>query len=85
MSSSGTAPPTGHDDDWQDQSPHNEENAKVPWSDEVWKTVHRTVHDETMRVRVGAKFLPHRRVHPKTTSVQLDTIMNQPLPGEQSG
>lgn len=52
-------PPAEHEDDGQDQSLHHKENAKVPWSEGVWKAIHRNVHDETMRVRVGAKFLPH--------------------------
>jgi uncharacterized linocin/CFP29 family protein len=77
-----TSQPAGDDDDGQDQSLHHKENEKVPWSPDIWKAIHRTVHDETMRVRVGTKFLPYRRVHPKTTSVQPDTITNAPLPGE---
>ena len=79
----GTSPPAEQEDEGQEQSLHHKENAKVPWSDEIWKAIHKTVHDETMRVRVGAKFLPHRRVHPKTTSVQPDTVVNAPLQGEQ--
>jgi len=80
----GSAAPAGEEDDEQDkqQSLFVKENAKVPWSDDVWKTIHKTVHDETMRVRVGARFLPHVRVHPKTTSVQQDMVVDLPLPGE---
>lgn len=81
-SGTATPPPVGQEDESQDQSLHHKENAKVPWHEDIWKAIHRTVHDETMRVRVGAKFLPHRRVHPKTTSVQPDTVVNAPLPGE---
>ena len=66
----------------QAQSLHHKENEKVPWSPDIWKAIHRTVHDETMRVRVGAKFLPHRRVHPKTTSVPPDTVVNAPVSNE---
>ena len=80
----GTPAPAGEDDDGQGQSLHHKENEKVPWSPEIWKAIHRTVHDETMRVRVGAKFLPHRRVHPKTTSVPPDTITNGPVSNEQN-
>ena len=78
----GQSSPANPDDEMEAQSLYQKENAKVGWSDEVWKAIHRTVHDETMRVRVGAKFLPHRRVHPKTTSVQPDSIQNTQLPGE---
>jgi uncharacterized linocin/CFP29 family protein len=65
-----------------DQSLHHKENAKVPWRKEVWEEIHKAVHEETLRVRIGAQFLPHRRVHPKTMSVPPDTITNSPLPGE---
>jgi uncharacterized linocin/CFP29 family protein len=84
-SSPATAIPLGgNEEDGQDLSLRREENAKVPWPEQVWKAINRTVHDESMRVRVGAKFLPHRRVHPRTTSVQQDAIVNQALPGEQN-
>jgi uncharacterized linocin/CFP29 family protein len=56
--------------------------AKVPWSAEVWKAIQRAVNDETKRVQVGAKFLPHRHVHPHITSVDADTVKNARLPGE---
>jgi uncharacterized linocin/CFP29 family protein len=79
----GTAPPTSQEDEGQELSLFHKENAKVPWPEETWKAIHKTVHDETMRVRVGAKYLPHARVHPKTTSVQQDMVVNGPLPGEQ--
>lgn len=72
------------DADAQSESIHDQENKKVPWSDDVWKAIHRVVHEETMRVRVGAQFLPHHRVHPKTTSVPPDLISNNPLAGETS-
>jgi uncharacterized linocin/CFP29 family protein len=65
-----------------DESLHHKENKKVPWSEDVWKAIHKTVHEETLRVRIGAQFLPHRRVHPKTMSVPPDTITNLPIPGE---
>jgi len=74
----------GHEDDGQAQSLHHKENEKVPWSPEIWKAIHRTVHDETMRVRVGAKFLPHRLHHPKTTSVPPDTVVNAPVNNESN-
>jgi len=89
MASSAATPPTGTaapgaepEESGQEQSLFLKENAKVPWSEDIWKAIHRTVHDESMRVRVGAKFLPHSRVHPKTTSVQQDMVLNAPLPGE---
>jgi hypothetical protein len=67
-----------------DQLVHHPENAKVPWSEDVWKAIQKTVHEETLRLRVGGKFLPHRRVDPTTTSVPPDTIKNQPLTGEST-
>ena len=81
---SGSAPHPGAEDpdDLNAQALHHKENEKVPWSPEIWKAIHRSVHDETMRVRVGAKFLPHRRVHPKTTSITPDIVVNQPVAGE---
>ena len=57
-------------------------NVQVPWSDDIWQAVQRAVHDETKRVRVCAKFLPHRPIDPKTASAQRDTVTNAPLPGE---
>jgi uncharacterized linocin/CFP29 family protein len=79
----GSAPTSEHDEQDVAQSLFHKENAKVPWPEDVWKAIHRTVHDESMRVRVAAKFLPHIRVHPKTTSVQQDQVLNLQLPGEQ--
>jgi hypothetical protein len=32
------------------------------------------VHEEIMRSSVGAQFLPHHKVHPKTTTVPSDTV-----------
>lgn len=72
------------DEDAQSQSIHDQENKKVPWSDDIWKAIHKVVHEETMRVRVGAQFLPHNRVHPKTTSVPPDLITSANLPGDAS-
>ena len=57
-------------------------NPQVPWSDDIWQAIQRAVHDETMRVRVGDKFLPHRPIDHKTTSVQRDTVTNAPVSGE---
>lgn len=54
----------------------------VPWPKEVWEAIDRHVHDEVMRTRVGAKFLPHRKVDPKTTSIPSDIISFPILPGE---
>ncbi len=78
----GASPAAGHGDKGEEQLIHHLENEKVPWSAGVWKAIHRTVHDETMRVRVGAKFLPHDRVTPETMSVQADRVTNAVLPGE---
>jgi len=57
-------------------------SADVSWSKEVWDAIDRHVHDEVMRTRVGAKFLPHREVDPKATNVPSDTITFQGLQGE---
>src|SRR5580698_783369 len=50
-------------------------NAPVQWSPERVKAIHRSVHEETMRTAVGAQFLPHAKVHPKTTSVRPDLVV----------
>ncbi len=47
---------------------------KVHWSKEVWERIDKAVHDEVMRTRIGAKFLPIRKVLPKTTSVPSDVV-----------
>jgi uncharacterized linocin/CFP29 family protein len=47
---------------------------KVHWSEDVWDRIDMAVHDEVMRTRVGAKFLPIRPVPPKTTTVPSDFV-----------
>jgi len=47
---------------------------KIHWTQEVWDRIDKAVHDEVMRTRVGAKFLPIRMVPPKTVSVPSDVI-----------
>jgi uncharacterized linocin/CFP29 family protein len=64
------------------ESIHDQANKGVPWSEDVWKAIHKVVHEETMRVRIGAQFLPHHRVHPKTMSVAPELIINTNLPGD---
>ena len=71
--------PKAEDAQIESQSIHDVENKKVPWPDEVWKTIHRAVHDEMMRASAGAQFLPHHIVHPKTMSISPDTIVDAQL------
>ncbi len=47
---------------------------KIHWTQEVWDRIDKAVHDEVMRTRVAAKFLPIRMVPPKTVSVPSDVI-----------
>ncbi len=47
---------------------------KVHWSKEVWARVDKAVHDEVMRTRVAAKFLPLLHVPHHTTNVPADVI-----------
>jgi uncharacterized linocin/CFP29 family protein len=75
-----TSQPTNGGD--ESQSIHQKGRDKVPWSKEVWEAIDKHVHDEVMRTRVGAKFIPHRKVHPKTTSVPSDSITFSELQGE---
>jgi uncharacterized linocin/CFP29 family protein len=65
-----------------DQSIRDEENKKVPWSDDIWKAINRVVQEQTARVRVGVAFLPQSNVSSKTTSVPSDLIVSQPMSGE---
>jgi len=50
-------------------------NSPVQWSPDLVKAIHKAVHEETMRTAVGARFLPHSRVDPKTTSVRPDLVV----------
>jgi uncharacterized linocin/CFP29 family protein len=58
----------------EEQSLFQSENQQVGWSAEIWKAIHRAVHDETMRVGIGPKFLPRRRVHPNTQAIDSGMI-----------
>ena len=85
MSTSAITPlsisPSGQGDEVQTPSLHQKDNDKVPWSPEIWQAIHRNVHDQTLKVQVGANFLPHRLVHPKTTIVNADQITFKQLDG----
>ncbi len=61
---------------------HHKGREKVPWSKEVWEAIDRHVHEEFARTNIGHKFIPHRRVHPKTTSVPAETITFEALPDD---
>jgi hypothetical protein len=63
----------------------------VQWSADLVKAIHKAVHEETIRTTIGALFLPHSRVHPKTTSVRPDLVVpaaldststTEPTPGQ---
>jgi uncharacterized linocin/CFP29 family protein len=49
------------------------------WGQDVWDRIDKAVHDEVMRTRVGAKFLPLQPVLPRTTSVPSDRIQPNTL------
>jgi hypothetical protein len=59
-------------------------NPPVQWSADLVKAIHKAVHEETMRTTVGALFLPHSRVHPKTTSVRPDLVVPAALDSTNS-
>ncbi len=58
--------------------------APVQWSADLVKAIHKAVHEETMRTTVGTRFLPHVRVHPRTTSVRPDLVVPVALDGGSS-
>jgi uncharacterized linocin/CFP29 family protein len=60
---------------------HLGDRNKVPWSAEVWARIDRAVHDEIMRARVAAKFLPIQPVHGRITSVPSETVRKDSLDG----
>jgi len=89
MASTALPPPTAGAPQTQDEpeSIHQKGRAQVPWPKEIWDAIDMHVHDEIMRTSVFAKFLPHCKVHPKTTSVPADVISFQQLdqqPGENT-
>ena len=47
---------------------------KINWTQDIWDRIDKAVHDEVMRTRVAAKFLPIRPVLAKTVSVPSDLI-----------
>jgi uncharacterized linocin/CFP29 family protein len=55
---------------------------QVGWPRDVWEAIDRHVHDEMMRTHVAQKFLPHAKVHHKTTSVPTDSVEFINLPNE---
>jgi hypothetical protein len=54
-------------------------NPPVQWSEDLVKAIHKAVHEETMRTMIGVRFLPHSRVHPRTTSVRPDLVVPSAL------
>src|SRR2546428_10215391 len=48
---------------------------KVHWSQEVWDRIDMAVHEEALRIRVAAKFLPLHLVPPKTMTVPADLVI----------
>jgi uncharacterized linocin/CFP29 family protein len=49
---------------------------RVKWTEEVWERIDRAVNYEFQRTRVAARFLPHHRVDPHTTTVPQDQILS---------
>lgn len=54
------------------KSIHHEGRKKLPWGPEVWERIDKAVEMEMKRTRIGARFLPFRRVTPKTLTVPTD-------------
>ena len=47
---------------------------KIHWTKEIWDHLDMAVHDECMRTRVAAKFLPIHKVPEQTTTVPADFV-----------
>ena len=54
------------------KSIHHEGRKKLPWGPEVWERIDKAVEMEMKRTRIGTRFLPVRRVTPKTLTVPTD-------------
>jgi hypothetical protein len=52
----------------------NQGREKLHWGKEVWDRLDHAVRAECERTRVAAKYLPHHRVSPETTSVPADIV-----------
>jgi uncharacterized linocin/CFP29 family protein len=48
---------------------------KVGWSKDVWDRIDMAVHDEAVRTKVAAKFIPLRPVAPRTLTVPSDLVV----------
>jgi hypothetical protein len=66
-------------------SPAHRGREKLHWGKEVWDRLDHAVHKEIERTRVAAKFLPHHRVPPHTTSVPADIVIVPPAPSQVFG
>lgn len=47
---------------------------KLTWSQEIWDTIDKAVHDEAQRTKIAAKFLPLYGVAAETTKVPSDAV-----------
>jgi|SRR5579859_212659 len=74
----GGSVPSG---DENHKSLHHKGREKIPWGHEVWERIDQAVQQEMHRTRIGARFLPMRRVPPKTTSVPSDTFATTVVAG----
>ncbi len=41
------------------------ETESLPWSQDIWDTIHKAVYDEMQRVVIAPKFLPLYGPHPR--------------------
>jgi uncharacterized linocin/CFP29 family protein len=83
-----TGSPTGStssSDDANAKSIHHENRSKLPFTNaaKVWEEIDKAVEAEMKRTRVGAKFLPVRRVAPKTLTVPSDSYSLPAPPAPQ--
>ena len=82
---SGGSGTTGSGDDGNTKSIHHENRSKLPFTNptKVWEEIDKAVDAEMKRTRIGARFLPIRRVPPKTLTVPSDSYALPPLPAPQ--
>jgi uncharacterized linocin/CFP29 family protein len=68
----GAQPGNGAAGDDSGKSIHHDGRKKLPWGPEVWDRIDKAVEMEMKRTRIGMRFLPVRRVTPKTLTVPTD-------------
>jgi hypothetical protein len=52
---------------------------KLDWTQDIWKRIDTSVHDEAQRTKIAAKFLPLYSVGPDVTTIPSDAVDPGPL------